>query len=87
MPGDLNEQAAADLFAYFYSARFFEMPGDAARGKRAFSVARLLELPRPEGGLAAKGEAGEPMGIAGGSGRADRGDVESRADHAGRDAA
>jgi cytochrome c2 len=32
--GDLNEQAAADLFAYFYSARFFEKPGDAARGKR-----------------------------------------------------
>ena len=29
---------AADLFAYFYSARFFEKPGDAARGKRAFAV-------------------------------------------------
>jgi mono/diheme cytochrome c family protein len=35
--GDLNEQAAADLFAYFYSARFFEKPGDAGRGKRLFS--------------------------------------------------
>ena len=32
--GDLDEQAAADLFAYFYSARFFERPGDAGRGKR-----------------------------------------------------
>jgi cytochrome c551/c552 len=32
--GDLTEQGAADLFAYFYSARFFERPGDAARGKR-----------------------------------------------------
>src|ERR1051326_3457893 len=32
----LDEQAAADLFAYFYSARFFEKPGDAARGKRLF---------------------------------------------------
>ena len=32
----LDEQAAADLFAYFYSARFFERPGDAARGKRLF---------------------------------------------------
>ena len=32
--GDLDEQAAADLFAYFYAARFFERPGDAARGKR-----------------------------------------------------
>jgi mono/diheme cytochrome c family protein len=36
--GDLNEQAAADLFAYFYSARFFESPGDAARGKHAFNI-------------------------------------------------
>jgi mono/diheme cytochrome c family protein len=36
-PADLNEQAAADLFAYFYSARFFEKPGDAGRGKRLFS--------------------------------------------------
>ena len=35
--GDMNDQAAADLFAFFYSARFFEMPGDAARGKRAFA--------------------------------------------------
>ncbi|MGI8992441.1 MAG: c-type cytochrome [Bryobacteraceae bacterium] len=32
----LNEQAAADLFAYFYSVRFFEKPGDAGRGKRLF---------------------------------------------------
>jgi mono/diheme cytochrome c family protein len=32
--GDLDEQAAADLFAYFYAARYFEKPGDAARGKR-----------------------------------------------------
>jgi mono/diheme cytochrome c family protein len=35
--GDLDEQAAADLFAYFYSARFFEKPGDAGRGKRLFT--------------------------------------------------
>src|SRR5580704_2791172 len=27
--GDMNDQAAADLFAYFYSAHFFEKPGDA----------------------------------------------------------
>ncbi len=32
--GELDEQAAADLFAYLYSARFFERPGDAGRGKR-----------------------------------------------------
>jgi cytochrome c2 len=35
-PASLNEQAAGDLFAFFYSARFFEQPGDAARGKRVF---------------------------------------------------
>src|SRR5262249_42867496 len=35
--GDLDDQAAADLFAYFYSTRFFEKPGDAGRGKRVFS--------------------------------------------------
>jgi mono/diheme cytochrome c family protein len=34
---DVGEQAAADLFAYFYAARFFEKPGDAARGKRLFA--------------------------------------------------
>jgi mono/diheme cytochrome c family protein len=33
---ELDEQASADLFAYFYSARFFEKPGDAGRGKRLF---------------------------------------------------
>jgi cytochrome c2 len=35
--GVMNERDAANLFAYFYSARFFEAPGDAARGKRAFT--------------------------------------------------
>jgi mono/diheme cytochrome c family protein len=32
----MNEQGSADLFAFFYSTRFFEQPGDAARGKRLF---------------------------------------------------
>ena len=41
--GDLNEQAAADLFAYFYSAGFFEMPGDAGRGKQLFSTKHCVE--------------------------------------------
>jgi mono/diheme cytochrome c family protein len=35
--GTLSEESAADLFAYFIAARFFEKPGDAARGKQAFS--------------------------------------------------
>jgi mono/diheme cytochrome c family protein len=41
--GELNEQAAADLFAYFYSAGFFEMPGDAGRGKQLFSTKHCVE--------------------------------------------
>lgn len=36
--GALDEQAAADLFAYFYAARFFDKPGDAARGKSLFAT-------------------------------------------------
>jgi mono/diheme cytochrome c family protein len=34
----LSEQDSADLFAFFYSARYFDKPGDAARGKRAFAA-------------------------------------------------
>ena len=30
----IGEQQIADLFAYFYALRYFEKPGDAARGKR-----------------------------------------------------
>ncbi len=36
----LSPQAAADLFAFFYSARFFEKPGDAAQGRIAFEEKR-----------------------------------------------
>jgi mono/diheme cytochrome c family protein len=34
----LTTQSAADLFAYFISARYFERPGDAGRGKAAFTA-------------------------------------------------
>jgi cytochrome c2 len=34
--GELDQQAAQDLMAFFYAARFFEQPGDAGRGKHAF---------------------------------------------------
>jgi mono/diheme cytochrome c family protein len=34
---DMDEREAADLFAYFSSQRYFERPGDAARGKRVFT--------------------------------------------------
>jgi mono/diheme cytochrome c family protein len=34
----LTPEQAADLFAYFVSARYFEQPGDAARGKAVFAA-------------------------------------------------
>lgn len=36
--GDLSPQNAADLFASFYSARYFDSPGDAGRGKALFAA-------------------------------------------------
>jgi mono/diheme cytochrome c family protein len=36
----LSPESAADLFAYFYSARYFEEQGDAARGKQTFEERR-----------------------------------------------
>jgi mono/diheme cytochrome c family protein len=34
----LSPEGAADLFAFFYSTRFFDKPGDAARGKDVFTT-------------------------------------------------
>jgi mono/diheme cytochrome c family protein len=39
-PPSMDEQQAADLFAFFYSVRFFEEPGDAGRGKWLFASKR-----------------------------------------------
>ena len=39
----LSPQDAADLFAYLYSTRFFDKPGDAARGKQAFESKHCAE--------------------------------------------
>lgn len=36
----LNQEEAADLYAYFYSVRYFERPGDAGRGKAIFAAKR-----------------------------------------------
>jgi mono/diheme cytochrome c family protein len=33
---ELTEQSAADLFAFFYAARYFDRTGDAGRGKQVF---------------------------------------------------
>lgn len=41
--GELSEQGAADLLAFFYANRFFEKPGDAARGIRLFSQKHCAE--------------------------------------------
>jgi cytochrome c2 len=40
---ELSPESAADLFAYFVSARYFERPGDAARGKLAFTAKHCAE--------------------------------------------
>jgi len=39
----LSTDDAADLFAYFVSARFFEKPGDAGRGKQTLMAKQCLE--------------------------------------------
>jgi cytochrome c551/c552 len=39
----MNTGEAADLFAYFHSARVFDRPGDAGRGKAAFSRHRCAD--------------------------------------------
>jgi cytochrome c len=36
----MDEQQAADLFVFFYAAGYFEMPGDAKRGKQLFLARR-----------------------------------------------
>ncbi len=39
----LSPESASDLFAYFMSARFFEKPGDAGRGKAVFNAKHCSE--------------------------------------------
>lgn len=56
---DPSEQQFADLFAYFYSARYFDRPGDATRGRAVFERQRCGEChgfegpPQPGGSLRA----------------------------------
>jgi mono/diheme cytochrome c family protein len=50
----LSPEDAADLFAFFYSARYFDQPGDVSRGQQAFSshqcgVCHGIEESRAEG--------------------------------------
>lgn len=58
--GDLDEQAAADLYAYFYSAHFFDRPGDAGRGKQAFSNNHCAEC---HGATRAKLPTSDPIAL------------------------
>ena len=83
--GDLDEQAAADLFAYFYSTRFFEKPGDAARGKRVFADRGCAGCHGLDAGNPARHSARQPMGEPEPSLRAQRSHVEPHAAHAGGD--
>jgi mono/diheme cytochrome c family protein len=46
----MDEQAAADLFAFFYAMRFFEEPGDAGRGKRVFTARACVSCHGTTGG-------------------------------------
>jgi mono/diheme cytochrome c family protein len=67
----LDEQTAADLFAYFYSARFFDKLGDAGRGKQVFSAKHCRDChgiteSRAEGAkpVAQWESLGHPIGLA-----------------------
>jgi cytochrome c2 len=54
----VSPEEAADLFAYFYAARFFEKPGEAQRGKRLLQEKRCTEC---HSLTAAGGGIGPPM--------------------------
>jgi mono/diheme cytochrome c family protein len=43
----LSEQQAADLYAYFFAFRYFERPGDAARGRQVFLSKKCGECHQP----------------------------------------
>jgi mono/diheme cytochrome c family protein len=42
-PPSVTEDQAGDLFAYFQSIRYFDKPGDAARGARVFTASHCSE--------------------------------------------
>ncbi|MBC7926899.1 MAG: c-type cytochrome [Bryobacteraceae bacterium] len=51
-PPAMSTQDAGDLFAFFYSARYFDKPGDAGRGRNAFSLHHCADchsLSEPKG--------------------------------------
>lgn len=42
-PPSITEEQAGDLFAYFQSIRYFDKPGDAARGARVFTASHCAD--------------------------------------------
>ena len=67
----LSAESAADLFAYFLAARYFEKPGDAGRGKLAFHVKHCdschgIDSAIPNGGppVSGWGSLADPIALA-----------------------
>jgi mono/diheme cytochrome c family protein len=54
---DLTPQDSADMFAYFYAARYMDPAGDAGRGKQLFTAKRCAEC------HALDGAAGDKRGL------------------------
>lgn len=52
---ELTPQDSADMFAYFYAARYMDPPGDAARGKRLFTAKRCAECHELDGAAGKRG--------------------------------
>ena len=52
---DLSAQDSADMFAYFYAARYMDPPGDAARGKKFFTAKRCAECHALDGAAGKRG--------------------------------
>ncbi len=52
---DLSAQDSADMFAYFYAARYMDPPGDAARGKQLFTAKRCSDCHSLDGAAGKRG--------------------------------
>jgi cytochrome c2 len=53
---NISSAQVADLFAYFFAARYFDKPGDAARGRQAFAAKGCADCH----GISSAGTAGAP---------------------------
>lgn len=53
----MTEQDAADLFAYFYAARYFDPRGDVARGKALFAAKKCTQCHATDGAGTGPGNA------------------------------